>query len=227
MKETVLSRIVADKHHWIAQQKSAQPLESFILDIHPSDRDFYAALRQNRPAFILECKKASPSKGLIRADFDPAAIARVYAPYASVISVLTDEKYFQGSFAFLPQVRQEVRQPVLCKDFIIDPYQIYLARHHQADAILLMLSVLDDETYRTLHAVADRLHMGVLTEVSNREEAERAVTLGARVVGINNRNLRDLSIDTSRTVELAAMLPPDVLVISESGIHQHRQIRQL
>lgn len=227
MKETVLSRIVADKHHWISQQKSAQPLESFILDIHPSDRDFYAALRQNRPAFILECKKASPSKGLIRADFNPAAIARVYAPYASVISVLTDEKYFQGSFAFLPQVRQEVRQPVLCKDFIIDPYQIYLARHHQADAILLMLSVLDDETYRTLHAVADRLRMGVLTEVSNQEEAERAVTLGARVVGINNRNLRDLSIDTSRTVELAAMLPPDVLVISESGIHQHRQIRQL
>ncbi|MGL6118640.1 MAG: bifunctional indole-3-glycerol-phosphate synthase TrpC/phosphoribosylanthranilate isomerase TrpF, partial [Plesiomonas sp.] len=108
MKETVLTRIVADKHLWITEQKAARPLEDFVLDVIPSDRDFYAALHKSEPVFILECKKASPSKGLIRADFDPVAIARTYAPYASVISVLTDEKYFQGSFSFLPQVRAQV-----------------------------------------------------------------------------------------------------------------------
>ncbi|MGL5006375.1 MAG: bifunctional indole-3-glycerol-phosphate synthase TrpC/phosphoribosylanthranilate isomerase TrpF [Plesiomonas sp.] len=227
MKETVLTRIVADKHLWIAEQKAARPLEDFVLDVIPSDRDFYAALHKSEPVFILECKKASPSKGLIRADFDPVAIARTYAPYASVISVLTDEKYFQGSFSFLPQVRAQVTQPVLCKDFIVDPYQIYLARLHQADAVLLMLSVLSDEQYLALHAIAETLSMGVLTEVSNSEEAKRAVALKARVVGINNRNLRDLSIDLGRTAELAALLSPETIIISESGIHQHQQVVEL
>lgn len=132
---------------------------------------------------------------MIRDDFDPARIAAIYKHYASAISVLTDEKYFQGSFDFLPIVSQIAPQPILCKDFIIDPYQIYLARYYQADACLLMLSVLDDEQYRQLAAVAHSLEMGVLTEVSNEEELERAIALGAKVVGINNRDLRDLSID--------------------------------
>lgn len=117
---------------------------------------------------------------MIRDDFDPARIAAIYKHYASAISVLTDEKYFQGSFDFLPIVSQIAPQPILCKDFIIDPYQIYLARYYRADACLLMLSVLDDEQYRQLAAVAHSLEMGVLTEVSNEEELERAIALGAR-----------------------------------------------
>ena len=178
-------------------------------------------------AFILECKKASPSKGLIRQDFDLDAIAGVYKGHASAISVLTDEKYFQGNFDFLPVVRRQVTQPVLCKDFMIDPYQVYLARHYQADAILLMLSVLDDATYRELAALADSLQLGVLTEVSNEDELERAIALNAKVVGINNRNLRDLSIDLDRTKQLAPKLPEGTIVISESGIYTHQQVRDL
>ncbi|AHF76907.1 Bifunctional indole-3-glycerol phosphate synthase/phosphoribosylanthranilate isomerase [Sodalis praecaptivus] len=227
MQDTVLAKIVADKYEWVAERKRLQPLESFRHQVQPSTRSFYHALSGTRTAFILECKKASPSKGLIRADFDPVAIAGVYRHYASAISVLTDEKYFQGSFDFLRQVSRTVSQPVLCKDFIIDPWQIYLARLHQADAILLMLSVLDDDTYRELAAVAHSLNMGVLTEVISDDERQRAIALEAKVVGINNRDLRDLSIDLNRTRTLGPRLPAGVTVISESGINHYRQVREL
>ncbi|WP_305456593.1 bifunctional indole-3-glycerol-phosphate synthase TrpC/phosphoribosylanthranilate isomerase TrpF [Photobacterium leiognathi] len=231
--ETVLAKIVADKKIWVEARKASQPLASFVDDLVPSDRDFYQALASNndndveRPAFILECKKASPSKGLIRDDFNLDYIADVYNNYASAISVLTDEKYFQGNFEFLPQVRSQVRQPVLCKDFMVDTYQVYLARHYQADAILLMLSVLNDKEYQTLAAVANELNLGILTEVSNEEELERAIKLNAKVVGINNRNLRDLSIDLDRTKQLAPKLSQDTIVISESGIYTNQEVRDL
>ncbi|MDM2748919.1 bifunctional indole-3-glycerol-phosphate synthase TrpC/phosphoribosylanthranilate isomerase TrpF [Citrobacter sp. Cs237] len=227
MMQTVLAKIVADKAIWVEARKQQQPLDTFQQDVQPSTRHFYDALQGARTAFILECKKASPSKGVIRDDFDPARIADVYKHYASAISVLTDEKYFQGSFDFLPLVSQVAPQPILCKDFIIDPYQIYLARHYQADACLLMLSVLDDEQYRQLAAVAHSLKMGVLTEVSNEEELERAIALGAKVVGINNRDLRDLSIDLNRTRQLVPKLGHGVTVISESGINTYGQVREL
>ncbi|CBG88499.1 bifunctional indole-3-glycerol-phosphate synthase TrpC/phosphoribosylanthranilate isomerase TrpF [Citrobacter rodentium] len=225
--QTVLAKIVADKAIWVEARKQQQPLASFQNDVQPSSRHFYDALQGARTAFILECKKASPSKGVIRDDFDPARIASIYKHYASAISVLTDEKYFQGSFDFLPIVSQIAPQPILCKDFIIDPYQIYLARYYQADACLLMLSVLDDEQYRQLAAVAHSLGMGVLTEVSNEEELARAIALEAKVVGINNRDLRDLSIDLNRTRQLAPKLGPGVTVISESGINTYGQVREL
>ncbi|EMD9273115.1 bifunctional indole-3-glycerol-phosphate synthase TrpC/phosphoribosylanthranilate isomerase TrpF [Cronobacter malonaticus] len=225
--ETVLAKIVADKALWVEARKAQQPLASFQNDVVPSTRRFYDALQGARTVFILECKKASPSKGVIRSDFDPARIAGVYKHHASAISVLTDEKYFQGSFDFLPIVSAIAHQPVLCKDFIIDPYQIYLARFYQADACLLMLSVLDDDQYRQLAAVAHSLGMGVLTEVSNEEELERALRLEAKVVGINNRDLRDLSIDLNRTRQLAPRLGHGVTVISESGIHTYGQVREL
>ncbi|PNO81822.1 bifunctional indole-3-glycerol-phosphate synthase TrpC/phosphoribosylanthranilate isomerase TrpF [Citrobacter koseri] len=225
--QTVLAKIVADKAIWVEARKQQQPLASFQNEVQPSARHFYDALQGTRTAFILECKKASPSKGVIRDDFDPAQIAGVYKHYASAISVLTDEKYFQGSFDFLTVVSRIAPQPVLCKDFIIDPYQIYLARYYQADACLLMLSVLDDEQYRQLSAVAHSLKMGVLTEVSNEEELERAIALGAKVVGINNRDLRDLSIDLNRTRQLAPKLGHGVTVISESGINTYAQVREL
>lgn len=227
MKATVLQNIVDDKASFLIERKAEQPLDSFIAEVKPSQRSFYQALSAKRPVFILECKKASPSKGLIREDFDPEIIAKTYAPYASAISVLTDEKYFQGNMAYLTIVSNTVKQPVLCKDFIIDPYQIYLARYYQADAILLMLSVLNDDEYIALADVAHQLNMGILTEVSNEDELERAIALKAKVVGINNRDLRDLSIDLNRTRELAPRLAKETIVISESGIHQHQHIQSL
>lgn len=226
----VLAKIVADKHIWVEERKASQPLETFIDGITASGRSFYSALKQEKTVFITECKKASPSKGLIREDFDLDYIASVYNRHADAISVLTDEKYFQGDFNFINQVRSQVVQPVLCKDFMIDTYQVYLARHHNADAILLMLSVLNDEQYKALEEVAHELDMGILTEVSNEQELHRAVALGAKVIGINNRNLRDLSTDLNRTKELAPLLrelAPEAVVISESGIYTHQQVRDL
>lgn len=227
---TVLQKIVADKLIWVEQQQQAFPLAQFKDQVSRSDRDFYQALAQGThavPAFILECKKASPSKGLIRQTFDLDGIANVYRHYASAISVLTDEKYFQGSFTYLPKVRRQVTQPILCKDFMISEYQVYLARYYQADAILLMLSVVDDNTYRTLADLAHSLGMGVLTETSNPTELQRAIQLGAKVIGINNRNLHDLSVDLQRTLQLAPHIPEDRIIISESGIYTHQQVQQL
>ncbi len=223
----VLANIVRDKRVWVKERKVSQPLSTFKDQLVPSDRDFYAALSKDKTAFILECKKASPSKGLIRDDFDLDYIASVYANHASAISVLTDEKYFQGSFDFLPQVRSQAPQPILCKDFMIDTYQVYLARHYNADAILLMLSVLNDEEYVELADVAHSLGLGILTETSNEQEVNRAIALKAKVVGINNRNLRDLSTDLNRTRELAPLLPKGTTIISESGIYTNQQVRAL
>lgn len=223
----VLAKIVNDKYEWVEQRKAQQPLGSFEHLLTASGRSFYDALNTGKTAFILECKKASPSKGLIRQDFDLDYIASVYHQYADAISVLTDEKYFQGNLEFLPRVRAQVSQPVICKDFMVDVYQVYLARHYNADAILLMLSVLDDQHYQTLANVAHQLGMGILTEVSNEEELHRAVALQAKVIGINNRNLRDLSTDLNRTKQLAPLLPEGTMIISESGIYTHQQVREL
>ncbi|GDY28236.1 bifunctional indole-3-glycerol-phosphate synthase TrpC/phosphoribosylanthranilate isomerase TrpF [Agarivorans sp. Toyoura001] len=224
---TILDKIVADKEIWLAERMQQQPLASFIDQVEPTERNFYQALSGSPAKFILECKKASPSKGLIRPEFDLDLIAGVYKNYAAAISVLTDTKYFQGEFDYVTQVREQVEQPVLCKDFFIDEYQIYLARYYKADAILLMLSVLDDNEYRLLANVAHKLNLGVLTEVSNQQELERAIELNAKVIGINNRNLRDLSITLDRTPELAKQIPEDRIIISESGIYQHQQVREL
>ncbi|MCO6551588.1 MAG: bifunctional indole-3-glycerol-phosphate synthase TrpC/phosphoribosylanthranilate isomerase TrpF [Gilliamella sp.] len=224
---TVLKKIIEDKQTWLTEQLAVKPINTFKSAIFPSDRNFYQALNQPKTVFILECKKASPSKGLIRDDFDPAAIAKVYKDYASVVSVLTDEKYFQGSFEFLPIVRNEITQPVLCKDFIIDEYQIYLARYYQADAVLLMLSVLTDDEYRHLSNIAHKLNMGILTEASTENEVERAIQLGAKVIGINNRNLRDLTVDLNRVKVLSKSIPNDRIIISESGIYTHNQVKEL
>lgn len=227
MAETILDQIVSDKRVTLATLKKEMPEETFVAETKHSDRDFCLALRQQSPAYILECKKASPSKGLIRKNFDLDAIAGVYGQWASVISVLTDNKYFQGQMSYLRQVRNQVTQPVLCKDFIIDPYQIRLARYCGADAVLLMLSVLDDDEYKVLAKVACEYNMGVLTEIANEDEMERAIALNAKVIGINNRNLHDLSINLDRSKQLAPKIPDDRIVISESGIYNHAQVREL
>jgi indole-3-glycerol phosphate synthase/phosphoribosylanthranilate isomerase len=206
-------------------------LARFIDDVEPSTRSFYQALKDADTGFILECKKASPSKGLIRKDFDLTAICEVYSRYATCISVLTDEHYFQGSFDYLKTVSQQVKQPLIGKDFYIDSYQVYLARFHGADAILLMLSVVDDFEYQQLATLAQSFNMSILTEVSNEEEMHRALKLEANIIGINNRNLRDLSTDTQTTLDLAELIPADrrqeLVVISESGINNHQQVQQL
>ncbi|WP_298940252.1 bifunctional indole-3-glycerol-phosphate synthase TrpC/phosphoribosylanthranilate isomerase TrpF [uncultured Psychromonas sp.] len=227
LQETILGKIVDDKLLWVEERKQQQPLIKFKDELVESDRHFYEALDQQDSVFILECKKASPSKGLIREDFDLDLIASVYKNYASAISVLTEEKYFQGDMEYINKVREQVTQPVICKDFIVDPYQIYLARYYKADAILLMLSVLDDDAYQAYRDTAHSLNMGVLTEVSNEHELVRAIALNAKVIGINNRDLRDLSIDLNRTKELAVKIPADRIVISESGIYNHQQVKEL
>lgn len=227
----VLEKIVADKRIEVAQRKIDMPLESFKNALIPTEKDMYAALDRNsgksHAGFILECKKASPSKGLIRSDFDVASICKTYDKYAAAISVLTDEKYFQGTFDYLKTVTDIVNCPVLNKDFFVDTYQVYLARHYGADAILLMLSVLNDEEYQQLESVAKSLNLAILTEVSNDEELTRAIDLNAKLIGINNRNLRDLSTDISRTFDFAPKIPADRIVISESGIYTNEQVREL
>ncbi|ADA79504.1 bifunctional indole-3-glycerol-phosphate synthase TrpC/phosphoribosylanthranilate isomerase TrpF [Francisella tularensis] len=225
--ETILAKIVEAKRKWLFAKKRLFPLDVFKKEVVKTDRDFYQALESDKAVFILECKKGSPSKGIIRKKFDLNEIAAVYKNYANVISVLTDEEFFMGSFANLEIVRKQVTQPMLCKDFIIDEYQIFLARHYQADAVLLMLSVLDDSEYKKLAKVANRLGMGILTEVSNEEELVRAISLKAKVIGINNRNLRDLSIDLNTTRLLAPKIPKGTIIISESGIYKNQEIRDL
>ncbi|NNG44582.1 bifunctional indole-3-glycerol-phosphate synthase TrpC/phosphoribosylanthranilate isomerase TrpF [Pseudoalteromonas sp. NEC-BIFX-2020_002] len=223
----VLDKIVADKKIELAERKAKRPLESFKAQAVPTNRDFYKALAAPGTQFILECKKASPSKGLIREPFDLAEITNVYKNYATCISVLTDEKYFQGSFDYLEFVRSQVEQPLICKDFFIDEYQVYMARIYGGDAILLMLSVLDDKQYQLLASVARSLNMAILTEVSNEEEVVRALALDAQIIGINNRDLRDLSTDLATTERLRTLIPNDKVVISESGIYTHQDVKRL
>jgi indole-3-glycerol phosphate synthase/phosphoribosylanthranilate isomerase len=227
----ILEQIVADKRIEIEQRKIDFPLSTFIDSLVPTKKDMYAALDRKQgqayAGFILECKKASPSKGLIREDFDPKAICQIYDKYAAAISVLTDEKYFQGTFEYLKIVTDTVSCPVLNKDFFVDAYQVYLARYYGADAILLMLSVLSDDEYKALAAIAEQYNLAVLTEISNDEERDRAIDLGAKLIGINNRDLRDLSTDIARTFDYAPTLPADRIIISESGIYTNEQVREL
>lgn len=223
----VLAKIVAHKKLEVAALKQQRPLQQFLEQLQPSQYDFLAALQQPGPRFILECKKASPSKGLIRPEFNLQQLADAYGQYADCISVLTDEKFFQGTYEYLATMRDLVNKPLLHKDFIIDSYQIYLGRSCGADAVLLMLSVLDDAEYIELAAVAKSLNMTVLTEVSNQEETLRAVALNANLIGINNRDLRTLHTDLNTSFELAKLIPSGITIVSESGIYTNQQVRHL
>ncbi|MCC4834890.1 bifunctional indole-3-glycerol-phosphate synthase TrpC/phosphoribosylanthranilate isomerase TrpF [Shewanella sp. 10N.7] len=224
-ESNVLTKIVDTKVAHIASLKLRYPEASLQPKI--SDRSLFDALKAPNAGYIFECKKASPSKGLIRPVFDVEAIADIYGKYASGISVLTDEQFFQGDIDYIPLVRARVSQPILCKDFFVDPYQIKLAAHQGADAVLLMLSVLNDEQYKLLAEEAEKYNLDALTEVSNQEELERAIDLNARIVGINNRNLRDLSTDLATTEALAPQIPTDRVIISESGIYNNQQVKRL
>jgi len=223
----ILSEIVQRKKHDVHNLKKAHPAEQFQNRLQPSDRDFKKALKKDGPAYIMEIKKASPSRGVLRADFDLDAICDVYGRYADAVSVLTDGPYFQGSFEYLRAARSKLTRPLLCKDFIIDPWQVLWARWHGADAILLMLSVLDDATWHTLATVARQWGMDVLTETHDSVEMERALRLNADIIGINNRNLKDLSIDTDTTLKLAPRAGGHAVLVAESGLFTRSDVARL
>lgn len=223
----ILQQIIEFKKTEVEKRKSRLPLQNFIDCLKPSDRSLKDALNTDKTSFILECKKASPSKGMIRENFNLQKILDDYKDFANAISVLTDEKYFQGNFGYLKQASEYLELPILCKDFFIDTYQVYEARMHGADAILLMLSVLDDHTYQQLAGVAQRLNLDILTEVHDEQEMQRAIQLNAKIIGINNRNLKDLTIDLNNTQKLAQLAPKDAILIAESGIQTRKDIQQL
>ncbi|HEY9133062.1 MAG TPA: indole-3-glycerol phosphate synthase TrpC [Dyella sp.] len=230
----ILSRILARKTEELAERSARLPLAELsarIVDL-PDTRGFAAAIEAKidagLPAVIAEVKKASPSKGVIRPDFDPASIARSYeAGGAACLSVLTDKDFFHGSEDFLQQARDACNLPVLRKDFVIDPYQVYEARVIGADCILLIVAALGDAALLELSLLAAELDLDVLCEVHDVEEMERALALPVPLIGVNNRNLRtfETSIDTS--IELQSMIEYDRILVSESGIHTHDDIERL
>jgi len=230
----ILNRILARKAEEVAERRARLPeteLAARIAEL-PGTRGFAAAIEAKidagLPAVIAEVKKASPSKGLIRTDFDPAAIARSYAAAgAACLSVLTDSDFFQGSEAFLQQAREACSLPVLRKDFIIDAYQVYEARAIGADCVLLIVSALDDDVLLQLSLLAAELDMDVLCEVHDEEELERAMALPVPLIGVNNRNLRTFETSLETSLTLQAMIEYDRVLVAESGIHTPEDVARL
>ncbi len=221
----ILARILARKAEEIAERSETLPLPEMMnrVSAAPAVRGFVSAIEKQlaagKPAVIAEIKKASPSKGLLRADFDPAAIARSYASHgATCLSVLTDADFFQGSETYLQQAHAACDLPVLRKDFIIDPYQVYEARVIGADCILLIVAALEYGQMRELNQLAHQLGMDVLVEVHDTAELDRVLKLGNRLIGINNRNLRTFETRLETTIELLPKTRSGQIVVTESGI---------
>ena len=227
----VLSKICAKKEDHIRFKKLQSPLNDLKVAISalPKPLGFLEHMKEEEgAALIAEVKKASPSKGIIREDFDPVQIARIYeSAGATCISVLTDEPYFQGSDEFLIAIKNAVKIPVLRKDFIIDPYQVYESRVMGADCILLIMAALSDDLAAELYGLARELGMDVLVEVHNMEELERALLLKPMMVGVNNRNLKTLQVDIETSYELFAKIPKSTYKISESGIASNEDLTKL
>ena len=228
---TILDRIVANKRREIDADKARVPEAELLrrLNSAPPVRDFRGALQvPGTVRFITEVKRASPSAGLIRADFDPVAIARTYADHgAACISVLTDEPYFQGHLSYLEQVRAAVAPPVLRKDFILDQYQLLEARAAGADAVLLIAEILDGDALPTLFRQAHELGMQCLVELYDAENLPRVLDAGARLVGVNNRDLRTFVTRLEHTLDLAERMPPGCCLVSESGIRTRDDVLRL
>jgi indole-3-glycerol phosphate synthase len=230
----ILDKIVAVKHQEVAAAQKRKPLESVRADAESRvlTRDFVAALRTKiaagLPAVIAEVKKASPSKGVLRAEFIPADIAQSYAEYgAACLSVLTDVQFFQGNVDYLKQARASCQLPVLRKDFMVDAYQIYESRAMGADAVLLIASCLDDAQMADFEAIARSLDMAVLVEVHDQAELERALRLQTPLMGINNRNLKTFEVSLDTTLALRALVPADRILVTESGIQTRDDVLRL
>lgn len=234
MTGTILDEILAHKAREVAARQNRQSLaeiEQALANAQPT-RGFVQALQttvqSGKAAVIAEVKKASPSKGVIRADFRPVEIARSYeAAGASCLSVLTDEKYFQGSDAYLASIRSSVELPLLRKEFIVDEYQIAESRLIGADCILLIVAALNPRELKDFHARARNIGLDVLIEVHDAEELELALTLEPTLIGINNRNLKTFETSLSNTFDLLGAIPRNVLIVTESGIHSREDVQAM
>ena len=220
----ILAELVAATRRDLATRRSSPPP---IRRLQPAAHRFRAALSGPGPHFILEMKPGSPSQGLLRERYDPETIARGYDGIADAVSVVTAGHRFGGSLAHLRAARRATAVPLLCKDFIVDPVQVAEARRHGADAVLLMLSVLDDAAWRACAAAADGLGMDVLTEVHDEAELDRALALNAPILGINNRDLRTMAVDLATTARLAPRIPAGRIVVAESGIRSRADVARL
>ena len=229
----ILDQIVADNRLELEARKRSLPLAALqkAALAQPPPLDFAAALRGDRIQLIAEVKKASPSRGIIRPDFNPVEIAKICASNgASAISVLTEARYFKGSLSHLRDIRKALgnkRLPLLRKDFIHDPYQVYESRAYGADSLLLIVAILTFERLEELLRLSHELGMSCLVEVHNRAELEIALKSGARIIGLNNRDLKTFSVDMATTKRLRPLIPKDRIVVSESGISNRSDMEKL
>ena len=228
---TILDQIVATKLREITAAKQARPEAELLAAVRsaPPVRDFFAALAAPGPIkLIAEVKKASPSKGVIRADFEPVEIAQIYEQHgATCLSVLTDEHYFQGNLDYLRRIRAAVSLPLLRKDFILDPYQLLEARAAGADAVLLIAECLDDCNLRSLHNRALELGLTPLVELYEPTNLPRVAAAGATLIGINNRDLRTFEVDLGHTLRLRSQISDDCVLVGESGIETRADAERL
>lgn len=218
----MLQQIILHKHRVLETRMSE--IKAYMSFVVASKKCLYDALRKHRRSYICEIKLASPSQGQIKKDTNISDVANIYSPFADAMSVLAEEKFFMGSLHNVKKISQEQACPVLCKDIVVSPLQVYEARYYGADAVLLMLSVLDDATYKQCEQAAKLLNMNIICEVHTALEVERANRLGAKIIGINNRNLHTLEIDLGTSERLRPLVHKDALVIAESGFSKRQDI---
>ncbi|MGA9884776.1 MAG: indole-3-glycerol phosphate synthase TrpC [Candidatus Acidiferrales bacterium] len=227
--QNILDRIVEKRRESISHRKRVLPEVAlkFAVEKAGPPRNFSAALRRDAINIIAELKKASPSRGLIRENYEPTDLAPLLEHSVAALSVLTEEDFFLGSLADLKAARKVTQIPVLRKDFIVDPWQVWESRAAGADAFLLIVAVLDEDLLRELLALGRSLKMEPLVEVHSRAELDRAVSAGARIIGVNNRDLRDFSVRIDTSLELIDLIPDDCIAVSESGLRSHDDLARL